>query len=129
MLIVPQEYLCVPLHGKNPTLKHLGAVMTHLQSSIGSKVAGAGDKVDSTLREVLRQLCRNILAAKAEEGASPKARDAALGPVAVVATFLGDASLFRVAADQTHEVWETGSYSALGKLVDLQALTSGEMEM
>lgn len=84
--------------------------MTHILRSIN-------DNTRATLQKILVRLCRVIL----DEGiAAREANDVYLGYVAVITASLGDWSLFKEALKNTHIAWDKASWSALGKLIDLQ---------
>ena len=78
---------------------------------------------DPTSQELLAQICLGVLSAKGVED-----RDLYLGPIAVTAVFIEDASLFNKTIEQTERGFDQESYSELGELICLQNLVVSEDE-
>lgn len=69
-------------------------------------------------QELLLQICRSALSALTQN--KHREEDLYLGPVAVTAAFLRNASVFAETAKQTVSSFNEASYSALGELISLQ---------
>lgn len=76
--------------------------------------------------ELLLQICHSSLSKKYE---SEEPKDHCLGPVAVAAVFMRDASIFAKVVEQTALGFHKNSYSKLGELICLQDLFVSEDEL
>ena len=110
MIIVPSRFIMSFLLGSHHSHKDLYRLTWKLREHI--------KKDDATnLRGILLQVCRSSLSLKYR---SDKERDLYLGPVAVNAVFLRDASLFSKVVRQITGRFQKDYYRALGELICLQ---------
>ena len=118
MIIVPSPSIMSFLLGTHHSYKALDKLMGRLREII--------EKDDDTkLRGLLLQICRSSLSSELK---SEEDRDLYLGPVAVYAAFLGDASLFTKVVKQIARSFEKDCCCALGELICLQNLVVQEHE-
>ncbi len=89
----------------------LDRLIRSLKESLNKK----GD--DTNLRGLMLQICLSSLSRNYQ---SDEARDRYLGPIAVNAAFMGDASIFTKTVKQTARGFAKNYYIALGELISLQ---------
>ena len=118
MIIVPSRFIMSFLLGRHHTHKALDQLMGRLREIIKKDD-------DTKLRGLLLQICRSSLSQKYK---SDEDRDLHLGPVAVNAAFLRDASLFTKVVKQIAGSFEKDCCCALGELICLQGLVVQEHE-
>lgn len=90
MILVPKGFVMWFLLGKNASQDDLKRLIARLKERMEMQNG------DPTSQELLAQICHSVLSAKGVED-----RDAYLGPIAVVAVFMKDASLFTKTIEQT----------------------------
>ena len=118
MIIGPSRFIMSFLLGSHHSHKDLEHLMTRLREIIKKDN-------DTELRGLLLQICHSSLS---QTYKSNEDRDLYLGPVAVIAAFLRDASLFTKIVKQTAGSFEKDYYCALGELICLQGLAVQEHE-
>ncbi|KAL9123997.1 MAG: hypothetical protein Q9217_006630, partial [Psora testacea] len=120
MIIVPSRFIMSFLLGSEYSHKDLNRLMRRLGEYI--KTRGK----DANLYGLLLQICHSSLSQKYE---SDEARDLYLGPVAVAAAFMRDASLFTKTVKSNTRSFEKDYYYALGELICLQDLVLNEHDV
>lgn len=116
--MVPSQFVMSFLFGGRYSHTALDQLMGRLRATIEKDN-------DPKSRGLLLQICHSSLSRNYTSG---KERDLYLGPVAVHAAFLGDASLFTKVVEQIEESFEKDYYCALGELICLQDLVVQEKE-
>ena len=119
MVLVPKGSIKSFLLGKNTSQHDLKRLIERLKERMEMQ------NDDPTSQELLLQVCQSALSAKYK---SDEHKDLHLGPVAVTAVFLQNASLFSKIIEQTTRGFDEDSYSALGELICLQDLVVSEDE-
>lgn len=118
MIIVPDYFIMLFLLGRSYSHQALDQLMGRLRETTKKDDA-------KKLRGMLLQICRSSLS---QTYKSDEARNLYLGPVAVNAAFLRDASLFAKVVEQIPGSLEKDCYRALGELICLQSLAVQEHE-
>ena len=119
MVIVPSRFSASFLLGKDYPHKNLDWLMRRIEDHMKTK----GE--NKNLCGLVLQICHSSLSRRYE---SDNARDLYLGPVAVHAALMRDASLFNKAVRLTARGFEKDYYCALGELICLQDLVVQENE-
>ncbi|KAL8943294.1 MAG: hypothetical protein Q9211_001041 [Gyalolechia sp. 1 TL-2023] len=111
MVIIPNDCILSFLLDGNYSHRNLD----HLMGRIRGAIKGAENP---KMRGLLLQICRISLSQEVSQGR--KDEDLYLGPVAVSAAFLGDASLFSKTVKKITGTCGREHYCALGELIDIQ---------
>ncbi|KAL9628082.1 MAG: hypothetical protein Q9164_007397, partial [Protoblastenia rupestris] len=111
MIIVPSLIIMWFLLGMHYSHKDLDRLMRRLKERLEKK----GD--DMNLRGLVLEICHSSLTRNYE---SDEVRDLYMGPVAVIAAFMQDASLFTETVKQTARGFEKNYYYALGEVICLE---------
>ncbi len=119
MILVPKCSITSFLLGKDASQHDLKGLIARLKERMEMQ------NDDPTSQELLVQICQSALSAKYK---GDEHKDLHLGPVAVTAVFMQDASLFTKTIEQTARGFDEDSYSALGELICLQDLVVSEDE-
>lgn len=117
MILVPKDTLSSFLLGMSASLDNQKRLIERLKQ----RMKRVND--DPPSRELLLQICKNVLWA---HYTSDKHQDLHLGPIAVTAVLLQEASLFAKTIERTTGGFDEASYAALGEIVCLQDLVVSE---
>ena len=119
MVLVPKCSIKSFLLGKDASQHDLKRLIERLKERMEMQ------NDDPTSQELLLQICQSALSTKYK---GDEHKDLHLGPVAVTAVSLQEASLFTKTIEQTTWGFDEDSYSALGELICLQDLAVSEDE-
>ena len=111
MIVIPKDNIMSLLLGKSASLSGFKRLIDELIRRLKQ------ERDEAFSRELLVQICQSSLSA---QYGSDEEKDRFLGPIAVAAVQMCDASLFTKIVQQTSRGFDTNSYSMLGELICLE---------